>query len=41
MVLRFAIADGKITAIEAVADPERLRHLNLGVLGTVPDNRSK
>lgn len=32
MVLRFTITHGKIIAIDAVADPERLRQLNLAVL---------
>lgn len=32
MVLRFTIKDGKIVEIEAVADPERLRHLDLAIL---------
>jgi hypothetical protein len=32
MVLRFTIARGKIVEIDAVADPERLSHLNLAVL---------
>jgi RNA polymerase sigma factor (sigma-70 family) len=32
MVLRFTITRGKIVAIEAVADPERLRRLDLAVL---------
>jgi RNA polymerase sigma-70 factor (ECF subfamily) len=32
MVLRFTIAGGKIAEIEAVADPERLRQLDLAVL---------
>jgi RNA polymerase sigma-70 factor (ECF subfamily) len=32
MVLSFTIRDGKIVVIEAVADPERLRRLDLAVL---------
>ena len=32
MVLVFTIADGKIVAIDAIADPERLRQLDLAVL---------
>ena len=32
MVLRFSIANGKIIEIEAVADPERLSHLDLALL---------
>jgi hypothetical protein len=32
MVLRFTITHGKIIEIEAVANPERLRHLDLAVL---------
>jgi RNA polymerase sigma factor (sigma-70 family) len=32
MVLRFTITNGKIIEIEAVADPGRLRHLDLAVL---------
>gem|GEM_PF-1641855 len=32
MVLRFTIAGGKITEIDVVADPERLRQLELAVL---------
>jgi hypothetical protein len=32
MVLRFTITHGKIIEIEAVADPERLSHLDLAVL---------
>jgi len=32
MVLLFTISGGKIAAIDAVADPERLRHLDLAVL---------
>ena len=32
MVLRFTIKDGKIIEMEAVADPERLRHLDLAIL---------
>ena len=32
MVLRFTIAGGKIAGIDAVADPERLRQLDLAVL---------
>jgi RNA polymerase sigma-70 factor (ECF subfamily) len=32
MVLRFTIANGKIIEIEAVADPERLSHLDLALL---------
>jgi hypothetical protein len=32
MVLRFTIANGKIVEIEAVADPERLSHLELAIL---------
>ena len=32
MVLRFTIANGKIIEIEAVADPERLSHLDLAIL---------
>jgi len=32
MVLRFTITGGKIVEIEAVADPERLRQLDLAVL---------
>ncbi len=33
MVLDFTIADGKIVAIDAIADPERVRGLDLAVLG--------
>jgi RNA polymerase sigma factor (sigma-70 family) len=32
MVLDFTIADGKIVAIDAIADPERLRQLDLAML---------
>jgi hypothetical protein len=32
MVLRFTIANGKIVQIKAVADPERLRLLDLAIL---------
>ena len=32
MVLDFTITDGKIVAIDAIADPERLRQLDLAVL---------
>jgi hypothetical protein len=32
MVLDFTIEDGKIVAIDAIADPERLRLLNLAML---------
>jgi RNA polymerase sigma-70 factor, ECF subfamily len=32
MVLHFKITRGKIVEIEAVADPERLRQLDLAVL---------
>jgi RNA polymerase sigma-70 factor (ECF subfamily) len=32
MVIRFTIKDGKIVEMEAVADPERLRHLDLSIL---------
>jgi RNA polymerase sigma-70 factor (ECF subfamily) len=32
MVLQFTIADGKITAIDAIADPERLRSVELSTL---------
>jgi hypothetical protein len=32
MVLRFTIAHGKIVEIEAVADPDRLSHLDLAIL---------
>lgn len=32
MVLDFTIAGGKIVAIDAIADPLRLRRLDLGVL---------
>jgi RNA polymerase sigma-70 factor (ECF subfamily) len=32
MVLRFTIKDGKIVEMEAVADPERLRRLDLAIL---------
>ncbi len=32
MVLDFTIRDGKIVAIDAIADPERLRQLDLAVL---------
>jgi RNA polymerase sigma factor (sigma-70 family) len=32
MVLRFAITDGKIVEMEAIADPERLRQLELAVI---------
>jgi len=32
LALGFAIEDGRITAIEAIADPERLRRLDLAVL---------
>jgi RNA polymerase sigma-70 factor (ECF subfamily) len=33
MVLDFTIAQGRIVAIDAIADPERLRRLDLAVLG--------
>jgi RNA polymerase sigma-70 factor (ECF subfamily) len=33
MVLRFTIMGGKIVEIEAIADPRRLRQLDLAVLG--------
>ncbi len=33
LALRFAIADGKITRIEVIADPARLRELDVAVLG--------
>jgi hypothetical protein len=32
MVLRFTIADGRIVAIEAIAEPERLEALELAIL---------
>ncbi len=32
-VLAFTVADGKIVALDALADPERLRELDLSVLG--------
>ena len=32
-VLKFTTRNGKITAIEVVADPARLRELDLAVLG--------
>ena len=32
MVLSFTIAHGKIVAIDAIADPARLRRLDLAVL---------
>lgn len=32
LVLRIAVVEGKITDIEAIADPERLRKLNLAIL---------
>jgi hypothetical protein len=32
MVLRFKIKDRKIVEMEAIADPERLRHLDLAIL---------
>ena len=32
LALGFTIEDGRITAIEAIADPERLRRLDLAVL---------
>ncbi len=32
MVLDFTIRDGKIVAIDAIADPERLRQLDLAML---------
>ena len=32
MVIRFTIANGKIVEIEAVANPDRLRHLDLAIL---------
>jgi RNA polymerase sigma-70 factor (ECF subfamily) len=32
VVFSFTITHGKITAIELVADPERLRHLDLAIL---------
>jgi hypothetical protein len=32
MVLRFTIKDGRIAEIDVVADPERLRQLELAVL---------
>jgi hypothetical protein len=32
MVLRFTITNGQIVQIEAVAPPERLRHLDLAIL---------
>jgi hypothetical protein len=32
MVLAFTIADGRVVEIEAIAEPERLRQLDLGVL---------
>jgi hypothetical protein len=32
MVLRFTISNGKIIEIEAVANPDRLRHLDLAIL---------
>jgi len=33
VVFRFTIADGKIVAIELVGDPERLRQLNVAIVG--------
>jgi hypothetical protein len=33
LVLRFAIRDGKITAIDAIADPAQLSQLSVAVLG--------
>jgi RNA polymerase sigma factor (sigma-70 family) len=30
--LRFTLAEGKITAVEVIGDPERLRHLDLAIL---------
>ncbi len=32
MVMAFTIARGKIVAIDAISDPERLEHLDLAVL---------
>jgi hypothetical protein len=32
VVLRFAFADDRITGIEVIAEPDRLRGLRLGVL---------
>ena len=32
-VLGFTVTDGKITEIDILADPERLRHLDLAALG--------
>ena len=32
MVLAFTVADGKIAAIDAIADPERVRRLDLAIL---------
>jgi RNA polymerase sigma-70 factor (ECF subfamily) len=39
MVMAFTIASGKIVAIDVISDPERLEHLDLGVL-TDPDRQS-
>jgi hypothetical protein len=33
MVLEFTIVEGKIVAIDAIADPERLQELDLAILG--------
>ena len=33
-VLRFTITRGKIVAIDLVADPERLRQLDVAILGS-------
>ena len=33
MVLKFTVADGKIVEMEAIADRDRLRQLDLAVLG--------
>jgi ketosteroid isomerase-like protein len=33
LVLTFTVADGKITEIDVIADPDRLRRLDLAVLG--------
>jgi RNA polymerase sigma-70 factor (ECF subfamily) len=31
--LAFTITDGKVSRIDVIADPPRLRHVNLAVLG--------
>jgi RNA polymerase sigma-70 factor (ECF subfamily) len=35
-VMGFTVTDGKITEIDILADPERLRHLDLTALGNRP-----